>query len=183
MSQSKSFSQRVNQLFFGINVSNRSASLIDSFRAIPDLTYKHYDGRQWNLGVAMEMNSDKAWSSKHEFLFKKSPLPDLAIDNGFIEVILGETDSLKKILKLNWQLQFSDKLSADKYFKTLKTFFSEVSSKEKFEHDQDVGDIAQFACRKPTDLGVRDITLFCGKSKFSNMYEVAVMFGTEFIDE
>jgi hypothetical protein len=77
MSQSRTFSQAVNELFFGVDVSNKSASLFDSLLSIPQLRHSDNGVRQWNLNVAMEMKSDKAWSSRHQFSFSESPLPDL----------------------------------------------------------------------------------------------------------
>lgn len=183
MSQATTFSQRINELFFGVDVSNKSASLFDSLLSIPQLHHSDNGVRQWNLNVAMEMKSDKAWSSRHQFAFSESPLPDLKIEKGTIEVIIGETDSIKKLLNLNWQLQFSDKASATKYFDKLKQLFGDLATKKKFEHDKDVGDIAQFSTGNPVDTGVRDITLFLGKSPMTKKYEVSLVFGTEFMDE
>lgn len=131
----------------------------------------------------MEMKSDRAWSSRHQFSFSESPLPDLQIETGTIEVMLGETDSVKKLLDLNWQLQFKDKASATKYFDKLKQIFGDLSTKKKFEKDKDVGDIAQFSTRNSVDAGVRDITLFLGKSPITKKYQLSLVFGTEFMDE
>lgn len=183
MSQSKTFSQTVNELFFGVDVSNKSASLFDSLLSVPKLRHTDNGVRQWNLHVSMEMKSDKAWSSRHQFSFAESPLPDLQIEMGTIEVTLGETDSVKKVLNLSWQVQFSDKLSATKYFDKLKQLFGDLATKKKFEKDKDVGDIAQFSTRNSVDTGVRDISLFLGKSPMTKKYQVSLVFGTEFMDE
>ncbi|MGN6399123.1 MAG: hypothetical protein ACTHMD_01640 [Flavisolibacter sp.] len=183
MSQSTTFSQTVNELFFGVDISNKSASLFDTLLSIPQLRHSDNGVRQWNLNVAMEMKSDKAWSSRHKFSFSESPLPNLQIEMGTIEVTLGETDSVKKLLNLNWQVQFSDKVSATKYFDKLKQLFGDKATKKKFEKDKDVGDIAQFSTRNPADTGVRDITLFLGKSPMTKKYQVSLVFGTEFMDE
>ena len=183
MSQTMTFSQRVNQLFFGTDVSSKSGSLIDSFLSVPQLHHRDNGVRQKNLNVAMEMKSDKAWSSRHEFGFTESPLPDLKIEKGTIELTLGETDSTKKLLNLYWRLEFKDKASATKYFDKLKQLFSDVATNKKFEQDKDVGDFAQFSTRNPVDTGVRDITLFLGKSPTTKKYEVALLFGSEFMDK
>jgi len=183
MSQSTTFSQRVNELFFGVDVSNKSASLFDSLLSSPQLRHSDSGVRQWNLNVSMEMKSDKAWFSRHQFAFSESPLPDLKIETGTIEVTLGETDSVKKLLDLSWQAQFSDKLSATKYFDKLKQLFGDLATKKKFEKDKDADDIAQFSTRNPVDTGVRDITLFLGKSPMTKKYQVSLEFGTEFMDE
>jgi hypothetical protein len=107
MSQKQTFSETVNKLFFGVDFSDKSISLFDRLLSIPQL--QHYDNgvRQRNLNVTIEMKSEKAWSSRHEFAFTESPLPDLKIEKGTIEVTLGETDSTKKLLGLNWRLQLS----------------------------------------------------------------------------
>ena len=180
MSQTMTFSQRVNQLFFGVEVSNKSSSLVDSFLSVSQLHHRDKVARQWNLNVTMEMKSDKAWSSRHEFTFTESPLPDLRIEKGTIEVTLGETDSTKKLLNLYWRLQFSDKAAATKYFDKLKQLFGGLATNKKFEQDKDVGDIAQFSTRNPVDTGVRDITLFLGKTPMTKKYEVALLFGSDF---
>jgi hypothetical protein len=183
MSQKQTFSETVNKLFFGVDFSDKSISLFDRLLSIPQL--QHYDNgvRQRNLNVTIEMKSEKAWSSRHEFAFTESPLPDLKIEKGTIEVTLGETDSTKKLLGLNWRLQFNDKAAATNYFNKLKQVFSGVATNKKFEQDKDVGDIAQFSTRNPADTGVRDLTLFLGKSPTTKKYEVALLFGSEFMDE
>ena len=183
MSQSTTFSQRVNELFFGIDISSKAESLLNSLLSIPKLRHSNNSIRQWNINVAMEMKSDKAWSSKHQFAFSESPLPDLKIETGTIEATLGETDSVKKLIHLSWQVQFSDKLSATKSFDKLKQLFGDLATKKKFEKDKDVGDIAQFSTRNPVDTGVRDITLFLVKSPMTKKYQVSLVLGTEFMEE
>ena len=183
MSQDLTFSQRVNELFFGVDVSSQSSSLLDSFLTVPQLQHRDNKVRQWNLNVAMQMKSDNAWSSRHEFVFTQSPLPHMKIEKGTIEVALGETDSTKKLLDLGWRLQFSDKATANQYFEKLKQLFGDLATHKKFEHEKGMGDIAQFATRNPIDTGVRDITLFLGKSPLTKKYEIALAFGTESIDE
>jgi hypothetical protein len=183
MSQDLTFSQTVNKLFFGIDFADTSISLFDKLLSVPQL--QHYDNgaRQWNLNVSMEMKSEKAWSSRHVFTFIQSPLSDLKIEKGTIEIRLGETDSAKKILDLNWRIDFTDKTGAAKYFEKLKQLFGDLATKKKFEKDKDVGDIAQFSTRNPLDTGVRDITLFLSKPPMTKKHQVSLVFGTEFMDE
>lgn len=183
LSQDLTFSQRVNKLFFGVNVSNTSGSLLDSFLSVPQLHHRDNNTRQWNLNVSMEMKSDKAWSSRHEFAFTESPLPGSKIEKGMIEVTLGETYSIKKLLNLDWRLQFSNKASAANYFEKLKELFSGVAVIKNFEHDKDLGDIARFSARNQLDRGVGDISLFLGQSQVTKKYEIALVLGPEFQDE
>lgn len=183
MSQAPTFSQRVNDLFFGVDVSSKSASLFDSLLSKPKLHHNSNGVRQWSLNVGLEMKSDKAWSSRHQFAFSESPIPNLKIEKGTIEVRLGETDSVKKILDLAWELQFIDKASAIKYFDKLNQLFGDLATTRTLEHDKNVGDIAHFSTRDPTDTGVRDITLFFGKSPLTKKYTISLALGTEFMHE
>ena len=106
------------------------------------------------MNVSMDMNSDKAWSSKHEFNFTESPLLDMTIEKGTIEVTLGETESTKILLDLNWRLQFGNKITAREYYNKLIEIFSELSTIKKISKDNNVGEIAQFSSRKKDDAGV-----------------------------
>jgi len=183
MSQDQNFSQIVNKLFFGIDLSDKSITLYDKLLSTSQL--QHYDNsiRQWNLNVTLEMNSSKAWSSNHKFTFTESPLPDLKIEKGVIELKLGETDSTKKLLDLNWRVEFNDKTTAAKYFNKLNQLFGEVSTNKKFEHDKEIGEIAEFSTRKQVDTGVKNITLFLSKSPTTKKYEVLLLFGNELTDK
>lgn len=182
MSQTN-FSQRVNELFFGVDVSNKSASLLDSFHLVPQLNHRDNGVRQRNLKVAMEMKSDKARYSRQEFVFIESPLRDLKIENGAIEVTISETDSTKKLLGLIWRLQFSDKAAATKYFDKLKQLFGDVATKKKVEHKKGVGDFAKFSSSNQVDTGVRNITLFFHKSSISKKYRIILVLGSGFMNE
>ena len=143
----------------------------------------HRVTRQWNLNVSMQMKSDKASSSKHEFAFTESPLQEYKMKKGIIEVNMGEADTVKKLLDLNWRLEFDSKSHAIKYFERLRQIFSEISTNKKFSHDKDVGDMAQFSTRKQSDTGIRDITLFLYKSSQTKKFEIALLLGNEIMNE
>ena len=117
MSQNLTFTQTVDKLFFGIDISTKSIQLLDSFLSVSKLHHSDTVSRQSSLNITMQMNSDKqGWASKHTFTFTESPLPDLKIDKGIIEITIGEAADLKKLLNLNWRLQFDSKEDATKYF-------------------------------------------------------------------
>jgi hypothetical protein len=177
------FTQQLNEMFFNVDVSKFSISMMDSLRKVSKLTYVDKRTRQWNLNVAMEMKSEKAWSSKHFFYFTESPLTSLKIEKGEIEVRLGETDSLKKILDITYRLEFNDSVSARLYFENIKTLFSKVSTKSKFDFDNDVGEIAMFSTRDKQEKGIRDVSFFMDKAKLKNKFEITLLFGSEFMDE
>ncbi len=75
--------------------------------------YLHHNDtviNQWNLNISMQMNSGKeAWSSRHIFTFTKSPIPELKIKSGYIEVIIGETSDVKRLLDIQWCVDFDNK--------------------------------------------------------------------------
>lgn len=183
MAQTKTFSQCVNDLFFGVDVSSKSASILDNLLSMPELHYSEVGARQWNINISMAMQSHKALSTKHQFTFSHSPLPGLKIENGIIEATLGETDSVRKLLDLGWRLQFSDKASATKYFDTLKQIFGDSATEKKIEHNKHFGEIAQFATRNHADSGIKDITLFLEKSATTKNYEILLVFGSEFMEK
>ena len=184
MSQTQTFSQTVNNLFFGVDVSNKSSSLLDSFLSVSQLHHRDTVARQWNLNVAVQMKTDKqAWSARHEFSFSQGPLPDLKLSKGLIEVTIGEAGEVKKLLDLNWHLEFENEQDASKYFEKLKQDFSSVSTKKKFDYDKDVGHMAQFSTRKQTDIGVKDVTIFLSMPSQAKKYRITLLFGNKLMDE
>ena len=184
MSQNLTFTQTVDKLFFGIDISTKSIQLLDSFLSVSKLHHSDTVSRQSSLNITIQMNSDQqGWASKHTFTFTESPLPDLTIDKGIIEITIGEAGDLKKLLNLNWRLQFDSKEDATKYFEKLKQIFNSVSTNKKFEEDKDVGQMAQFSNRKLADNGVRNITLFLNQSIQSKKYELSLIFGNKLMDD
>ena len=182
MGQNLNFSQTVNKLFFGVDVYNKSGSLLDSFLSVSQL--RHHDNgiRQWNLNVSIAMKSDKAWSSVHEFSFTQDPLPDLNIDKGVIEMTLAESDSTRKPLNIIWRLQYNNKTEAIKCYEKLKQLFGVLSTNKKFEYDKAVGHIAQFSTRNKTDQGIRDITLFLSQSPKTKKHEISLVLTNELMN-
>jgi hypothetical protein len=182
MSQNLTFTQTVNKLFFGVDISTKSIQLLDSFLIVSKLHHNDTVSRQSSLNITMQMKSDKqGWASRHIFTFTESPLPDLKINKGIIELTIGEAGNLKKILNLSWQLQFYSKEDANKYFEKLKQIFGDVSTDKRFGEDKDVGQMAQFSNRMQTDKGLRSVTLFLNQSKQSKKYELSFLFGNELL--
>jgi hypothetical protein len=182
MSQDLTFTQAVNKLFFGVDISGNSGSIFDSLTLVPQL--KHYYGaRQWNLNVTIEMNSEKAWSSRYEFRFTQSPMKGLNFESGVIEVVLGETESTNKLLNIFWRLQFNSKEKAFKAFEILKKVFEDVSSKARLHFGKDLGHMAEFSSRKQVAKGINDITLFLKQSPISKKYEIGLFPGNDLMSE
>lgn len=183
LSQSTTFSKAVKQLFFGVDVSNKSPSLLDSLLSSPNLHYQGQRARQWNLNTTIRMNSSNARSTKHVFTFTESLLADLKIKKGEIELMLGETDSTKKIFDLSWRLALSNKTAAINCFNKLTKLFSKLATNKHFESDEQGGYIAEFYDRKQESIGVKDITLFLGNPVTGKTYEIFLWLGSNFMNE
>lgn len=184
MSQNLTFTQTVNKLFFGVDIFTKSIQLLDSFLTISKLHHSDTVSRQSSLNITMQMKSDKqGWASRHVFIFTESPLPDLKINKGAIEITIGEAGDVKKLLNLNWQLQFDTKEDATRYYEELKRILSDVSTDKKFEVDKEVGLMAQFSNRNLADKGFRNVILFLNQSIQSKKYELSLMFGNELLDD
>jgi hypothetical protein len=184
MSQNLSFPKTVNMLFFGVDVANKKISILDSFLSIPKLKHSDTVARQSSLSLSMQMNTRKqAWSSRHVFSFYESPLPDLNIEKGSVEVTIGEAGKEKKLLNLYWHIQFNNGADATNYFEKLKQTFSDISTIKKLDYDKDVGHIAEFSSRKQVAKGISDITLFLHQTPQSNRHEIALLFGNDLMKE
>ena len=89
MSQTTTFSKAVQQLYFNVDVKNASVDTI-----ISELS-KIADGHNVSKGMSslsvnldMDMSGD-AKKVSHVFKFNKSPLPNISVDTGYIEVTIG----------------------------------------------------------------------------------------------
>ena len=165
MSQTLTFDRAVRRLYFGVDIIKASSSLVDTFLAVDNLHHSDTVNRQSNLNLYMQLKTDKeAWSNRHTFTFTQSPLPYLKITSGYIEVTIGEAPNIKKLLDLQWCVQFDNKKDAEIYFDKLKKIFEALSTKQKAEYDKDVGHIVQYSTRNQNDKGIRDVAFCFGKS-------------------
>lgn len=184
MSQPLTFDSAVRRLYFDVDIRKVSGSLVDTFMKLGHFKYTDNGVRQWNLNIAMEMGTDEeSWSSRHVFTFTESPIPGLKIKSGQITVTIGETSKIKKLLGLEWQVDFANKKDADIFFGRLKKIFEPLSTKQKNEFDKDVGEIAQYSTRKAGENGIKDISFIVGKSPRTKNYEVSFSLGNEFMRE
>ena len=117
------------------------------------------------------------------FSFYESPLPDLKIEKGIIEVTIGQAGKEKKLLNVYWHIQFNNEADATHYFEKLKEVFSDISTNKKLDYDKDVGHIAEFSASKHVDKGINDITLFLNQMPQSKKYEIALLFGNDLMEE
>ena len=132
----------------------------------------------------MQLQTDKAaWLNRHIFTFSKSPLTDLKINSGYIEVSIGEASGIKKLLEVNWCAQFENKTDAEKFYNKLIETFAPLSTKQKTDFDKEVGYIAQYSTRNEGDKGIRDIAFCFGKSPRTKKFEITFSLVNEFMDE
>ena len=182
MSQSLTFDSAVSMLYFGVKIKEASNSLVDTFLTVHQLHHHDRIARQSNLNVYLELETDKeAWSSRHTFTFTKSPIQDLKIDSGYIYVTIGEAPNIKKLLDVRWCVEFANKNDATLFFKKIKQIFELVSTVKKYGYDKmNNGYFAEFATRKPTDRGIRDITFFLGQSLDRKKFQITLILISEF---
>lgn len=184
MSQALTFDSAVRRLYFGVDIIKASSSLLDSFLTVDNLHHSDTIIRQSNLNIYIQLNTDEeAWSNRHTFTFSQSPLPDLKIMSGYIEVIIGEAPNIKKLLDVNWCVQFDKKKDAENYFDKLKKIFEPLSTKQKTEYDKNVGHIAQYSTRNQKEKGIRDVEFCLGKSLLTKKYEITLSLMNEFVDD
>ena len=184
MSQSLTFDRAVRRLYFDVNVFKVSGSLVGTFSNLDYLKHNDTVVRQWNLNTSILMNSkENAWSSRHVFSFTKSPIPELKIQSGQIVVIIGETSKIKKLIGVDWQIDFENKSDGEVFYNKLNEMFAPVSTKQKIEYDKDVGHIAQYSTRTESEKGIRDVSFCFGKSLQTNKYQITLSLFNEFAAE
>ena len=184
VSQNLTFDSAVKRLYFGVDIIKASGSLVDTFLTVKNLHHSDTVYRQRDLNLYIKLKTDKeAWSSRHIFTFSQSPLPELKIKSGYIEVIIGEAQNIKKLFDIDWCVQFDYKKDAEIYFDKLKKTFEPFSTKQKTEYYKKVGHIAQYSTRNPNDKGIRDVAFCFGKSMRTKKYEITFSLMNEFVDD
>jgi hypothetical protein len=184
MAQSLTFDSAVRRLYFDVDIIKAAGSLADTFMGIDELHHNDTVTRQSSLNISMQMNSDKeAWSYKHVFTFTKSPISGLKIKSGHIDVNIGQASKIKKLLGLEYYIDFNNKIDANLFFERLKKIFKPLATKGKTEFDKDVGYITQFSTRRPGENGIKNISFVLGKSFHKSNYQISVSLMNEFMDD
>jgi hypothetical protein len=183
MAQALTFDSAVRRLYFGVDIIKASGSLADSFKSVQQLYYSDTVNQQSNLNLTIELNSDNAWSSRHVFSFRESPIDNLKIKSGHIEVLTGEAPQVKKLLRVEWYVDFDNEKDAAVFFGWLRKTFDPLSTKKKVEFDKNVGEIVQYSTRAPGVTGIKDIALVMGKSFRTKKYKVSLSLLNEFMNE
>jgi hypothetical protein len=181
MSQTQPFDSTVRGLYFDVDILKASVSVVDTFRNIDYLKYSDTVVQQWSLNTSIFMETkEDAWSSRHAFTFTKSPISGLIIQSGQIVVRVGETAKTKKLMGVEWQVNFDTKDDGELFYSKLKEIFSPISTQQKEEYDKHVGHIAQYSTRNELEKGIRDVSVYFGLSPRTKKYQITLSLFNEF---
>jgi hypothetical protein len=121
--QDTTFDKKVEQLFFGVDVSNPSTELVDKFSKVTELIYRKHNEY---VSYALMHN---IWS--HIFQFRTHPYLTNHFDDGSIELKVIENGKGSQVLDIWWKLKFDKKGDAIKVFDEIKNYFSQTPSFKK----------------------------------------------------
>ena len=184
MAQTLNFEDALKNLYFGVDIKKASSNLVDTFMTVPFLQHSDKVASQRNVNINLQLETDNdAWSYRHIFTFSKSPLSDLKINSGYIEVSIGKAPGIKKLLDVNWCVQFDEEVDAEIFYNKLVETFTPVSTLQKIEYDIENGHTAQYSTRKEGDKGFRDIAFSLGKSSQTKKFEIRLLLMNEFMEE
>lgn len=183
MSQAKTFSAAVQQLYFNIDIQNSSVdTILSQFSKVS--TANSISTSLSSLSVNFDMEIDRKVNKvSHLFKFNKSPLLYIPIDNGYIKITISEFDNSKKIVDIDWCCEFLNKHDAKRFFNELVKIFSLISQIQKIAPDDlNSGEYAEFSSRSENIGRIKDVTFFFGKSLITNKYEVRFIPYNEFME-
>lgn len=138
-----------------------------------------------SLSTNLVLNTGKEAKKKtYVFTMLQSPLPTRNINSGYIKIGVGEAGDIKKIIDIEWCLQFNNKADAESSFEELKRIFVPISTKHHFEDDEELKEAkyAEFSTRQIIEKGMRDITFFLSRSIDSDTYEIKLLPFNEFME-
>jgi hypothetical protein len=137
--QSEKFDKIVERLFFNVDVSSMSTSLIDSFKSLPSLTY---EPPKYGYGSSLYPIT---WI--HIFNFASCELLKKAFDSGQIHLDLEVHRTHESISKLAWICKFKNLDDAKAVFDELKAVFNDTKAAKKI-YRFDSTQFAEFLYKK-----------------------------------
>lgn len=164
--QDISFDKKVEQLFFNVDVSNRSVSPVKAFIDNKLLSYEKPEGYTEYPFIG------KSW--RHNFVFTKHPSLKSRFNKGQIEVRIVDNGMGEKVDEIGWSLWFHKKEDALKSFdelvKHLKTAGTSINmNRSKLAIKE--GEFSDTNSRKYSSL-----FLFLGDNKNSDeMYKIVLL--------
>ena len=139
MDKTTTFDAKVQRLFFNVDISSRSPSLVDKFTEVQELTYKKPGG----YVVYPLMGS--VWT--HTFKFITHSCLTNPFDTGIIELKVTDDSKGKKILDIWWTLQFEKIEDAKNVFIEMKNYFSQTKAISKVYQSDLAIETAEFTDR------------------------------------
>lgn len=136
--QAQDFDFLVNQLYFGVDISNPSPAVIKEFKKVKYLTYSDTVIMQWNLGASIYekgRNKAKNKTATHLFRFTQSPVPGTVIQSGKITVTTRGKGKNQQFTSMNWVVHFTTKEARETFYNKLKETLQPVATIETFDYE------------------------------------------------
>lgn len=131
------FDQKVEQLFFKKDVSNATASLIDSLVQQKELKYTK------PKGFTVYFSYTPIGYYTHKFDFKELPDNPIGFQQGSIIVQVSAYDQ-EEVSDITWELQYSDKTDALNGFSDLFEYLSVPGAVHYLYHGKEIIEEAEF---------------------------------------
>ena len=174
LSQTNNFSKTVQELYFNINPIDSNINVIDTLSSIKYL--QRFDSVSCKCSALSNIlfnTNEDIKRCNYTFFFTQSPISNLKIDTGFIEVIVGEFEGFQKIIGTDWHIQFDNKKEASIYFEMLTKLFLNLSTKNKLQNDKaNTKQLAEFSTRELPQTKIKDISITLYPSLRSGKYEI-----------
>lgn len=150
VSQPANFETALSNLFFGVRVIEAGDGLVDTLMTVPSLHPNDTLVTESSLSLNMRLGTGKdGWCDRYRFTFTESPLPGLKIKSGYIEISIGHADRLKKLLDVNWSVQFGNRTDANRYYARIQKIFIPISAKHRSDYVKDLGRLDSYSVPEP----------------------------------
>lgn len=154
--QNATFDKKVQQLFFNVDVSIHSTSIIKKFADVKELTYKKPSGY---VDYPFTGNT---WM--HTFKFTTHRYLTNHFDTGIIELKVVENSKRKKVSSIWWELQFDKVENAKKVFDEMKNYFRQTKAINKIYSADIAIETAEFTDKASQKYPYISFTLFDNSS-------------------
>jgi hypothetical protein len=168
--QNDNFSIIARQLYYGIDINKYKPDvLISKFKEVEGLEFQNVT-ISMPASIYLQMKAEgKAIERKYLFSFKRSPFGDKNYKVGFIKVNIGQSNNIKKLLGLEWEMQFYKYEDAKELFDSLIERFIKVSKNYRINKDEiEGGLIAEFSSDIESAQTISKLTIMLLKLNGSN---------------
>ncbi len=171
--QETAFSKEIKSLFFNIPINIDTLSIVDTLKKN---SFLHYEGaeRKSYLSTNGSLTYKEVIVSKHLFSFVVSPVGQLIIDTGYIKISLFND---KQPFSTSWRIQFSDKISAEKYFEYIKDTFQKISRTQILDSNKDIIKMASYSISSESEREICEATFFLQRNVQKKKYEIVLYWG------